>query len=77
LDQVKLLLTIPNEKIEEIVAYNEVLDYINDQDQTEKADQLWKFRAITAHQGPLAQTDPNYKGSSYNVLVEWETGEKA
>ena len=27
------------------------------------------------HQGPLSRNDPRYKGSKYNVLVEWETGE--
>ena len=27
------------------------------------------------HQGPLAASDPDWKGSKYNVQVEWETGE--
>ena len=36
---------------------------------------LYKFRAITGHQGPLSPQDENYKGSKYNVMVEWETGE--
>ena len=35
----------------------------------------YKFRAITGHQGPLSPQDENYKGSKYNVMVEWETGE--
>jgi hypothetical protein len=30
---------------------------------------------MTAHQGPLLPNDPDYNGSSYNVQVEWETGE--
>ena len=38
-------------------------------------DKKWPFRAITAHQGPLPPTDPDYKGSRYNVYIEWETGE--
>ena len=38
-------------------------------------EQVWRFRQITAHQGPLSRNDPRYKGSKYNVLVEWETGE--
>ena len=33
------------------------------------------FRVITGHQGPLSPQDENYKGSKYNVMVEWETGE--
>ena len=35
----------------------------------------FKFRAITGHPGALKATDPNWKGSKYNVQVEWETGE--
>ena len=36
---------------------------------------LLKFRAIIGHQGPLAASDPDWKGSKYKVQVEWETGE--
>ena len=42
----------------------------------EISDDLYKFRALIGHQGPLKTTDPNWKGCKYNVLVEWETGEK-
>ena len=41
----------------------------------ELQDPVFKFRDITAHQGPLSRKDPAWKGSKYNVLVEWETGE--
>ena len=37
--------------------------------------ELFKFRAIIGHQGPLAASDPDWKGSKYNVQVEGETGE--
>ena len=36
---------------------------------------LFKFRDIVSHQGLLESTDPNHKGSKYNVMVEWESGE--
>ena len=36
---------------------------------------LYRFRAIIGHQGPLIASDPDWKGSKYNVQVEWETGE--
>ena len=39
-------------------------------------DDLFKFRALIGHQGPLKPTDPNWKGCKFNVHVEWETGEK-
>ena len=37
--------------------------------------ELNRFRAIIGHQGPLLASDPDWKGSKYNVQVEWETGE--
>ena len=37
--------------------------------------ELVKFRSIIRYQGPLATSDPDWKGSKYNVQVEWETGE--
>ena len=42
----------------------------------EISDDLYKFRALIGHQGPLKATDPNWKGCKYNVLVDWGTGEK-
>ena len=36
---------------------------------------LYKFRVIIGHKGPLKATDPNWKGSKWNVLIAWETGE--
>ena len=35
----------------------------------------YRFRAIIGHQGPFLASDPDWKGSKYNVQVEWETGE--
>ena len=37
--------------------------------------ELYRFRAIIGHQGPLLASDPDWKGSKYNVQVEWESGE--
>ena len=37
--------------------------------------ELYRFRAIIQHQGPLLASDPDWKGSKCNVQVEWETGE--
>ena len=37
--------------------------------------ELYSFRAIIGHQGPLLASDQDWKGSKYNVQVEWETGE--
>ena len=56
-----------------MISNNQVLNYLekdNEDDETQ-----FKFIAITGHPGPLDNYDPNYKGSLYNVMVEWETGE--
>jgi hypothetical protein len=36
---------------------------------------VWHFQHIVGHQGPLLHSDPNYKGSKFNIMVEWENGE--
>ena len=54
------------------MSYVQILDHLDHQEQQED---LYKFRAITAHQGALSPKDENYEGSKYNVMVEWETGE--
>ena len=62
---------------EEVLSYNEILDYIN-KEEGEDGEQaiVWKFKRIAAHQGPLRKGDPGYNGSKYNVLIEWENGEQ-
>ena len=60
-----------NNDYEEIVAYNDIIDYI-EADTTEEG--VWKFRQILEHK-KMKSSDPDYKGSSYNLLVEWEGGE--
>ena len=37
--------------------------------------ELYRFRAIIGHEGPLEATDANWKGSKWNVQILWETGE--
>ena len=70
-------LDIGNGKVEELISYNQVLEHLeNAQDHDMGMDQeLFRFRAIIGHQGPLLASDPDWKGSKYNVQVEWETGE--
>ena len=37
--------------------------------------ELYRFIAIIGHKGLLKATDPNWKGSKWDVQIEWETGE--
>ena len=57
---------------EELQTYNQMLDKLEEVDGD---DDVWKFRSIDNHQGPLKRSDPDYKGSSWNVRVNWENGE--
>ena len=76
LEDIKFKLKIHKDQAEEIMSYNQLMDYIQKgTDAEEDPDSRFKFRDIVAHQGPLESTDPNHKGSKYNVMVEWESGE--
>ena len=77
IESVNIILDIRNGKVEELISCNQLLDHLETaQDNDLGMDQeLLKFRAIIGHQGPLKATDPDWKGSKYNVQLEWETGE--
>ena len=71
------ILGIDNGKVEEIISYSQLVDHLEAavNEDNEISDDLYKFRALIGHQGPLKATDPNRKGCKYSVLVNWETGE--
>ena len=76
LEDNKFKLKIKKDQAEEKMSYNQLMDYIQKgTDAEEDPDSLFKFRDIVSHQGPLESTDPDHKGSKYNVMVEWESGE--
>jgi len=52
---------------EEVQTINQILEKIEEEDGEDGEDNIWKFWSIDAHQGPLNRSDPNYKGSSWNV----------
>ena len=72
IDKINFHLDVGQGRAEAIMSYVQILDHL---DQKEQQEDLYKFRAITGHEGPLSPQDENYKGSKYNVMVEWETGE--
>ena len=75
-DRIKFVCSVNDDMYEEILTYNEILEYIakNEEHDDDQAI-VWKFKRIAGHQGPLKKGDPGYNGSKFNVLVEWETGE--
>jgi hypothetical protein len=63
-EYMKFICKVPNSRIDEIFTYNEILDHIEKDniDIESDTEQLYKFRCIAAHQGPLRTSDMDYKG---------------
>lgn len=77
-EMVKFLVQNKSKDLEQILTYQDIIEHIQNNeinDDTNINEQYLKFKNIIAHQGPLTQFDPAYKGSKYNVMVEWEDGE--
>ena len=74
---INFIIDIGEGKVEELITYNQLLDHLEQADEQDNSmdQELYRFRAIIGHEGPLKATDPNWKGSKWNVLIEWETGE--
>ena len=69
IDNINYLVMVGQGRSEAILSYNQILDHL---EQEHQQDNLYKFRAIAGHQSPLTKDDENYKGSAYNVMIEWE-----
>ena len=64
--------------MEEIISYSQLVDHLEAiaNEENETNDVLYKLRALFGHQGPPKAPNPNWKKCKYNVLDEWEIGEK-
>ena len=71
-DHMEYRCSVNDDAYEEILSYNEILHHVVKDANTEV---VWRFKSITAHQGPTDKKHKDYKGSSYNVRIEWENGE--
>jgi hypothetical protein len=69
----KFCISVNDDQYEEVITYNELMDFIQKNEENDAI--IWHFRQIVGDQGPLLCSDPNYKGSKFNVMVEWENGE--
>ena len=67
----KCRVNIDDDTYEEIVAYNDIADYLEPED---GVDGIWYVRRIIDHK-KVKQGSRDYKGSSWNLKIEWETGE--
>ena len=64
IDKINFHLDVGQGRAEDIMSYVQSLDHIDHQEQQ---GDLYKFRAITGHQGPLSSQDENYKGRKYRM----------
>jgi hypothetical protein len=69
--RIKFLLSVNDDESENVITYNQLLEYLS---KDQENDVVWKIQRITSHQGPLTLDHPDYKGSKYNVVIEWEIG---
>ena len=73
-ERIKFRVSIDNDKYEDVLSFSQIIDYIERKENND-SDPAWIYKKITAHQGPLLQSDLNYLGSMWNVMVESESGE--
>ena len=71
---IKFILDIGDDGIEEIMSYVEICDRIETMIEAEQSGDtsIFTFKKILEHEGPLKSDSPNWKGSSYNVKKFWE-----
>ena len=76
-DQLRFKLKIDGDQLDDLISYNQLMEYLEDKTDTGPLeDRLYRFKCIKDHKGPYTSSDPEYNGSSYNLLIEWETGEQ-
>ena len=72
----------PDEETDEKLKTNSLRDCHDPLERLEKQSfkqdgkDLFRLMSVTAHQGPLMPQDPEYMGSAWNTLVNWEDGSK-
>ena len=71
LERMRFKCSVNEDKYEEIMMYNQIMNHI---EQSEEDAVVWRFKRIAGHEGPLTKNHPMWRGSTYNVCVEWETG---
>ena len=67
----QFICSVNDDKFTDIISYNKIINHIANQ---EDEAIVWKFKLIVTHEWQLNESNTNYKGSRYNVMVGWETG---
>ena len=65
------------DQIDDLISHNQFMEYLEDRTDTGPLeDGFYRFKSTKDHKGPYNSSDPAYNGSSYNLLIERETGEQ-
>ena len=76
-DQLRFKLKIDGDQLDDLISYNQLMEYLEDKTDTGPLeDGFYRFKCIKDHKRPCTSSDPEYNGSSYNLLIEWEPGEQ-
>ena len=76
-DQLRFKLKIDGDQLDDLISYNQLMEYLEDKTDTGPLeDGFYRFKCTKDHKGPYTSSDPEYNGSSYNLLIEWEPGEQ-
>ena len=73
---IKFLIDVADGEYEDIISCVRLCDLIEEQESQPAGspDSVYTFDSILSHQGPFKSTDPEYKGSKYNVQIKWSDG---
>ena len=75
LEDIKFRLKINKDQAEEIMSYNQLMDYIQKgRDAEEDPDSLFKFRDIVAHQVHLSQLTLTIRGANTMLWLNGSLG---
>ena len=73
---IKMLIKLGDEDVEELISYIELNDIITKMidNGEENPNQSYTYKGIVEHVGPLNSHHKDYKGSKYNIKIQWEDG---
>ena len=66
LGHTRFICSINDDQYKEVMLYNEIINHVANQ---EDKDIVCIFKHTFAHEGPLNESHTNYKGYSYNMMV--------
>jgi hypothetical protein len=76
-EDIWFLVKLGEKASDDMMGYHELCEITDDQNNAENdkdTERAWIFKSIVGHIGPLNHRHTEYKGSKYNMLVQWEDG---